>query len=273
MMTTEKTAEEKALDLALEGLGHERIMAATGLKERTARNIVERAKGIKMAQAMAAAAPVAPVEPAKPVNREDWLNRVAERMAPWFAEVGAPLTKFRVSVGFPSAGKKGKAIGECWTDKASEDAHHEIFIRPDRSDSVDVAAILCHELVHAAIGIDKGHGKAFKNVATALGLEGKMKATVPGRYFIDRIAPVIEELGPIPHGRLGLGESSGPKKQSTRMIKCECSECGYVVRTSKKWIELAVPNCPNPECANSGEAMTADLPEEEDGGDESGDEE
>jgi hypothetical protein len=33
------------------------------------------------------------------------------------------------------------------------------------------------------------------------------------------------------------------KKQSTRMLKLECDECGYVVRTTQKWINVGVPVC------------------------------
>lgn len=32
--------------------------------------------------------------------------------------------------------------------------------------------------------------------------------------------------------------------QTTRMIKCECLECGYVVRTSRKWAAMGLPICP-----------------------------
>ena len=36
----------------------------------------------------------------------------------------------------------------------------------------------------------------------------------------------------------------GPKKQTTRMLKCVCSECGYVARTTAKWLEtVGAPLC------------------------------
>src|SRR3546814_18282994 len=51
---------------------------------------------------------------------------------------------------------------------------------------------------------------------------------------------------PLPHARLDTdGESTAPKKQKTRMLKCECAECGYTVRTARKWLEQAgAPLCP-----------------------------
>ena len=37
----------------------------------------------------------------------------------------------------------------------------------------------------------------------------------------------------------------GLKKQTTRLKKLKCSECGYTVRTTAKWIEtLGAPLCP-----------------------------
>jgi hypothetical protein len=41
------------------------------------------------------------------MDREDWLNRVAERMAPWVDRFDRPLPAFRVAIGFPSTGKRG----------------------------------------------------------------------------------------------------------------------------------------------------------------------
>ncbi|AMK20507.1 hypothetical protein Sj15T_41900 (plasmid) [Sphingobium sp. TA15] len=95
-------------------------------------------------------------------NRESWLNRVAAGMAPLFEALEAPLPdRVRVAIGFTSAGAKGKAIGECWDNRLSADGHFEIFIRPDLAHAPDampaqIAAILAHELVHAAVGIPAG---------------------------------------------------------------------------------------------------------------------
>src|SRR3546814_5983050 len=74
----------------------------------------------------------------------------------------APLpARIRVAIGFTSSGRKGKAIGECWDNRLSADGHFEIFIRPDLAHAPDampaqIAAILAHELVHAAVGIPAG---------------------------------------------------------------------------------------------------------------------
>lgn len=194
-------------------------------------------------------------------TREAWLNHVAEQMAPMFAKVDAPLPdRIRIAIGFPSTGKRGKRIGECWDNRCSEDGHFEIFIAPNLAEAPDtmplqVAAILAHELVHAAVGIPAGHGKDFRRVAVGIGLTGKMTATVPGPVFETAIKPILKLVGPLPHGRLNTGglkndeegepKNTGPKKQTKRHIKCKCDRCGYVARTSRKWLDkVGAPHCP-----------------------------
>ena len=55
-------------------------------------------------------------------NRESWLNRVAAGMAPLFEALESPLpSRVRVAIGFTSAGRKAKAIGECWDNRLNAD--------------------------------------------------------------------------------------------------------------------------------------------------------
>ena len=109
-----------------------------------------------------------------------------------------------------------------------------------------IAAILAHELVHAAVGIPAGHGKAFKRVAVGLGLVGRMTATTPGDTFLAAVAPILVAAGSLPHARLDTSsETTRLKKQATRLLKCECKTCGYTVRTARKWLEeVGAPLCP-----------------------------
>ena len=130
-------------------------------------------------------------------QREVWLNRVAELLLPEFQKVAdiKAYPKFRVSCGFPSVGKRGKAIGECWFPGSSADSTHELFIHPRESESVQVAAILAHELAHVVAGPEAKHGKDFKKLIRPLGLEGKACATVPGEVFKQLVAPIIKKAG------------------------------------------------------------------------------
>src|SRR3546814_17057051 len=94
-----------------------------------------------------------------------------------------------------------------------------------------IAAILAHELVHAAVGIPAGHGKAFKRIALGLGLVGPMRATTPGEAFLAAVAPILDAVGPLHHARLDPeGESTAPKKQKTQIGRATCRVrvCQYV---------------------------------------------
>lgn len=178
-------------------------------------------------------------------TREEWLISLTHKLRPIFEAKGFPIPlKVRVSLGWP---KSSKAIGVCHSSRMSEDNTTEIFISPAKSDSLDVAQILVHELIHAAVGLQEGHKGNFKRLALSFNLGGKMTATVRTPEFDKWMTPIVESLGDIPHATLNANRrySSAPAKQGTRMIKCSCSVCGYTVRTTAKWITMmAAPHCP-----------------------------
>ena len=178
--------------------------------------------------------------------REDWLEHMIDKLRPDFQRVNFPLPeKIRVSCGFPSKGalaNKARRIGECWGVESSEDKSFQVFISPVLREGVEVLATLVHELVHCAVGIECKHHKPFTTVAKAIGLEGKMTATIAGPALIERLKELIDELGEYPHARLVA--SKKPKTQSTRMLKVTCKECGCVVRMTRKWLDDAgAPTC------------------------------
>jgi len=183
-------------------------------------------------------------------TRDAWLEAATNALRPHFQTAGFPIpAEIRFSIGFPSGGRKGKAIGEHWHSVASADAHHEIFIRADQADPGAVLGILSHELVHSAVPLGSGHGPVFKKAALAVGLEGKMRHALPGAVFAAKLAEIAAELGPLPHAALNFdrGGSEAPKKQGTRLLKAECetAACGYTVRITRKWLDaVGAPCCP-----------------------------
>lgn len=176
------------------------------------------------------------------VTREAWLTSAIEALQPLFIETGIDLPPVRVSCGFPK-GSARKIIGQCWPSKASADGQPQLFISPTLSDASQVLAVLVHELVHAADDCKSGHKGAFTRSARSLGLEGKMTATVAGAALATQLAAIACTLGGYPHSVINL-DGGTVKKQTTRMLKVECGECGYTVRTTAKWLEVGVPLCP-----------------------------
>ena len=126
------------------------------------------------------------------------------------------------------------------------------MVSPVIDDPMRVAGIVTHEIIHAVVGLEDGHGKNFRKAALALGLEGKMTSTIEGEAFKRRLEPILGRLGPYPHAELILGQSSGPKKEKTRLRKCVCkhpepdgTECGYLARTTRIWLDKSgAPLCP-----------------------------
>lgn len=180
-------------------------------------------------------------------TREEHLGSQAEGQRPLFTAIGLTYPeKLRFSCGFPKGrAKAGKAVGQCWTDEASADGTTEIFISPVIGDVAEVAHILTHELIHACVGIKEKHGGKFKSAALAIGLTGKMTATVPTPELAAKLKAITDALPPYPHAELREIKKE-TVKQPTRMIKLVCADraCGWTCRTTQKWLDIGTPTCP-----------------------------
>ena len=177
-------------------------------------------------------------------TRERWLLRLVDALGPMFAEHGANVPSVLISVGFPSkraTSSRNRRIGECWYGACSADGRPHVFISPVLADPAEVAGVVVHELIHAVCGAGVGHKGPFRKLALALGLEGKMTATAVGAELAKRLNALIRKLGPYPHPKLTA--TGGKPKQGTRMLKLECPACGYVVRTTAKWVAVGLPTC------------------------------
>lgn len=180
------------------------------------------------------------------MTREQWLSALTEKLRPDFKRIGFSLPrKLRASVGWPLGRalpnpKGSRTIGQCFSPDWSASRHHEVFVSPCLGKSMDAAQTLVHELVHSAVGVKCGHRGQFKRVAIEIGLTGPMRATKAGRALKERLNTLIKSIGRYPHSKLDVSKR---KKQGTRMIKLECLDCGYVVRTTQKWLDVGRPTC------------------------------
>ena len=200
-------------------------------------------------------------------TREAWLYRAVEIFRPRFEEIGAPLPKLRISVGFgPTGARKEskKILGITLHNSVVADSAYEIWISPEDADTASMLGTVIHELIHTVAFKDKHHGK-FAEYATRLGLEGPMIGTHPSLELAVELITIAETLGPYPGSYVDLSKaftpvpvgpdgvpvpiSSGGPKQSTRMLKVTCQEeecpcIGYSVRLARKWLEMGAPKCP-----------------------------
>jgi hypothetical protein len=185
------------------------------------------------------------------VARHAWLETATSDLRSHFIACGYTVPmNVRVSIGWPKGSRGGHKAGQCWAATVCTDGHFEIFVSPSLRDSLDIFATLAHELVHATVGLQAGHKKPFKQCAVSIGLEGKMTATTAGEKMRSRATAFIAATGEYPAG--AITAPTAERKQSTRMLKCECAECGYTVRTTRQWID----NSGAPLCPCNSEPMT-----------------
>ncbi len=192
-------------------------------------------------------------------TREAWLGALIELMRPVFIARGYPLPeKIVATMGFPSKGWRGTAIGECWSSGASAAGIVEIFIHPCQIGVMRIANILTHELCHAAHeqwhddnakpakdGTPRpyrpNHGKRFAAIGDALDLEGEPKEMMGGAAWEAWASVLVDELGPMPFDPLAAYVKK-EKKQTTRMLKFAHEGCDgaegedYIWRASAKHV-------------------------------------
>lgn len=212
-------------------------------------------------------------------TREEWLMRAAGAILKQVAEAGYIPTG-DVKVSFAPLGaasrKKMPCMGVCYHAAASEGGYREIFIDASLTDTRVILGTLTHEIGHAVLADKVGHRKPFKVFCEAVGFDfretGKAEHASDGDEWWGWANLIARDLGEVPHKKLNTTSPQGEKKkQTTRMIKCECPDCGAIYRTTRKVVtaisaDWSFLNCANPGCA--GQINIADLEIDLDGGDE-----
>jgi len=172
-----------------------------------------------------------------------------------------------IVVTIQSKGRKN-AIGWFWRDRwanGKKPKLHEINLSAEWLTKHDMSETLIHELAHAENhhrGIDdtdksgRRHNKKFKSMAEQLGLIVEKAGSLGFAFtklgpdaisFLDK-AKFNKELFSmcrlVPTTKVAAG---------SRLVKCECAECGYVARITQKWIDTGLPTCP---CGNDMEVAS-----------------
>ena len=187
----------------------------------------------------------------KNINRETWLNLMIDKSVPLFDEAGFKISDIReklkascsVMVGMRKS-KKFNAIGQHLPTEWNKDSNHELLISPVLEDEITVVGVLIHEMVHAIqrhlYGNDvQPHGKEFRTIALAVGLQGKMTATTESPELKIKIEKWIKEVGKYPHSKVNFDDR---KKQSTRNLLLWCPDCNWSLRTSNSNLQRVTIN-------------------------------
>jgi len=175
------------------------------------------------------------------ITRQRWLDNAVQLAAQEFQALGYAVPELLISCGFPSTGSRSHRVGECWPTRLCTGGLNQIFISPVLDDPQEVLGVIFHELVHAVDDCKSGHGKAFKQIATHIGLTGKMIHAHPGEELSKKVQQMAESLGHYPHKRLLSKTSSRPARERP---SAHCPKCGYRVPMLKKFLEFGPPICP-----------------------------
>jgi hypothetical protein len=163
-------------------------------------------------------------------TREEWLTMAIDE---WnrriFKGLDSDLDGFmvKVSCGFPPGMRGTKKPFAVLSSKYSTDGSREVFINPKFDAGPEVAGVVL-DAMSKVTGDSLG---AIEDYA----IENNLGAT----YDVAGI--VASELGDYPHAAINL---AAIPKQSTRMHKAKCHQCGYTVRLTSKWLNVATPRCP-----------------------------
>lgn len=218
-------------------------------------------------QTMSLPIPAAPLTSAKLV--EEARNSVAPLIVEAERVVRAAIAHYSLSVKaekivitVQSRGRKN-ALGWFWAGRwqaSKVNGLHEINLCAETLNTCDVGELIIHELAHAenqAKGIkdcDKTgrvHNKKFKAMAEALGLLVEPRHKTHGfaftkvgegaKSFLDKCAFNREVFT---MARIcEAAEEKGEKGAGSRLVKVECPGCGYVLRTTRKWLDVGLPTC------------------------------
>ena len=176
-------------------------------------------------------------------TREQWLADFGKGAAGAFEKQGKAVPPMRIGVGLLQS-KKNLAV--TYAPALASDGAVEITVTPERDTTAFAAGAVTHEMIHA-VGITN-HRRDFAVLGAALGLVGKPTHMT---FHDDSEVPewarkIIDRIGPYPSGT--LSRPPGGKKQTTRMIKVECKECGLIWRASKTALAGKEITCPDSEC-------------------------
>jgi hypothetical protein len=186
-------------------------------------------------------------------TREQYLTEASnlildDLLMPLCAEKERP--QFRISIGFPKHTRGGKAVAVCFNRASSTDGVNEIFINPEIDEPIQVLEANVHELIHAIDDCVSGHKGFFARVAREAGLAGPLTATVADNNLKSTLEGYIALLGDFPHHKMNT--EAGRKKDGTRQRKVECTDCGFLFRTSGKQISRIRHDAACPCCDSRG---------------------
>lgn len=189
---------------------------------------------------------------------DEWLTEATDRVlrAEIYRRCAVHVPPVRVSVGFGTRGLSNGALAQTLPRGLALDGVNEVYIRPTLHDPTEVLTVLVGELIRASFDGKAPNGKRVEIALANMGISMLRGSAVRGGLIPTPeletdLRALAESLGDYPRAN-GLDIAAAARaKQSTRMIRCECSGCGFLFRTSQSWIDkTGTLSCPSPYCAS-----------------------
>lgn len=179
-------------------------------------------------------------------TREDWLKAAIKLLAPKITAEDRKLPmQLEALISWPHGSKT--AIGQCFSKSWTKNGTVYVTVSPTLEDPLRVLDVLLHELVHAALGDGKGHGAEFKALALAVGLEGKMRATVAGEVLQAELKTLLAKLGDYPHtvmASVTAQKKTGSKEKTIVKLVSPVNPKYKAWISPKQFEEHGAPTCP-----------------------------
>lgn len=173
-------------------------------------------------------------------TREEWLTAALQVIR---AHVPGIASRIRVACGFPSTFRRSGTLAESWPSEASGDATHEILISPTVALPAQVFPLLLSQALHSLPGAMSRESVTWREACIDAGLapaDEHWRSVDAGEDCWSTFGAAVEALGQYPHAEIATGAK---KTQATRMLKLRCPQCGYIVRTTAKWLQTGLPTC------------------------------
>lgn len=158
--------------------------------------------------------------------REAWLQATTSFLFDLMEQHGLLRVAIRVFCGWPSRGglaPRRTVIGQCFSPQICADGCPQIFISPRLADSVEVLGTLLHELIHASVGCEHGHGAKFSQTARKVGLTGRPTATTVGDALCPSLLAYVAQVGEYPHAAIQVQTALRAVGSRLRLYQCGCN--------------------------------------------------
>jgi hypothetical protein len=178
-------------------------------------------------------------------TREAWLDQAWAVLTKHFSETTSwpiNLPEVRLSVGFARGKRPGKKL-TAQTIFETEDKKPQVFVTPVATSATAVLTLLVEQI---AIIRAKRYNESLALSQARCGLITASPAcpttTLAGGNLEKALASIVAKIGTYPHAAV----TSSYTPRDSGGVKVQCSESGYKLRISEKWLaKYGAPICPH----------------------------